>query len=180
MRLRLSVGMSLTIISVSTMLIGCRAGDPKIGPLPTNDPVMDTLFPGDPAMRPAPPGPFLNGKKYTITIKTGDLPHAGTDANVYIAFEGSKDDSEEIILDDPQRDDFERGHIDVFNLEYRDVGRIKAIYLRQDNTNFDPGWYVDWVSVRDNTTGETFKFDLHRWLAADQGDRLTKIYTKAN
>ncbi len=92
--------------------------------------------------------------------------------------EGTKDDSEDILLEDPQRDNFERGHADDFHFDYRDVGKVKAIWLRQDNTGFDPGWYVEWVEVKDNVTGAVYHFDVHRWLASDQGDRLTKVYEK--
>ena len=92
----------LALVVGGGVLAGCNPGDPTIGRLPSNDPIRDAVLPGDPAMRPAPPGPFINGHPYTVTIKTGDMEDAGTDANVFIAFEGTKDDSEDIMLDDPQ------------------------------------------------------------------------------
>ena len=39
--------------------------------------------------------------KYKVIIYTGNVPYAGTDANVYITLYGSSGQSEEILLHDP-------------------------------------------------------------------------------
>ena len=54
-------------------------------------------------------------KDFEVTIKTGDVKGAGTDANincVLIDEEGTR--SREILLDCLLRNDFERGQVDTF------------------------------------------------------------------
>ena len=56
-------------------------------------------------------------KDFVVTIKTGDVKGAGTDANIHCAFideEGTR--SREILLDVMFRDDFEKGNVDIFNI----------------------------------------------------------------
>lgn len=59
-----------------------------------------------------------SGPKYTykISVKTGDRPKAGTDANVYIVLHGNGQRSPETKLDAFFRNDFERGQLDVFRV----------------------------------------------------------------
>ena len=54
---------------------------------------------------------------FEVTIKTGDVKGAGTDANINCVFideEGTR--SREILLDCLLRNDFERGRIDTFDI----------------------------------------------------------------
>ena len=55
------------------------------------------------------------GKDFEVTVKTGDVKGAGTDANIYCTFideEGSR--SRDILLDCLLRNDFEKGNVDTF------------------------------------------------------------------
>ena len=58
------------------------------------------------------------GKDFEVTVKTGDVKGAGTDANIYCAFideEGTR--SRDIVLDVMFRDDFEKGNVDTFDIK---------------------------------------------------------------
>ena len=149
----------------AALLGGCTGANPH---LPVNDPIMEAVFPGDPAMHPSPPGPFVNGKPYTVTIKTGNLDKAGTDANVYIAFEGTKDDSEDILLENPQRDNFERGHADDFHFDYRDVGKIKAplmIHYAALDDRINAGWPAYEAALKANG----IKYEMYMYPGTNHG-----------
>ncbi|MEN3186556.1 MAG: PLAT/LH2 domain-containing protein [Atribacterota bacterium] len=54
-----------------------------------------------------------------------------------------------MFLDNPDRNDFERGRTDEFLLspqEVPDLGVITRVYLRHDNSGIRPGWFVVSVS----------------------------------
>ncbi len=117
------------------------------------------------------PPPFAG---YKVIITTGNMDGAGTDANVYLTLYGTQGTSREIFLDDPDRNDFERGQTDEFLLspqEVPDLGVINRVYLRHDNSGIRPGWFVVSVTVVNRSTGQEYVFVFNRWLAQDEGDR---------
>lgn len=61
-----------------------------------------------------------------MTIKTGDKPNAGTDANVYFALHGDKGETPQIGLQDESQafKRFERGRADKFVVQTVDVGKV--------------------------------------------------------
>lgn len=58
---------------------------------------------------------------YKISVKTGDRPKAGTDANVYIVLYGEGLESKETKLDACFHNDFERGQQDSFHIKHLPV-----------------------------------------------------------
>lgn len=64
---------------------------------------------------------------YHMTIKTGDKPSAGTDANVYFALHGDKGETPRIALQDESQTfkRFERGRADKFVVQTADVGKVR-------------------------------------------------------
>ncbi len=63
-----------------------------------------------------------------MTIKTGDKPSAGTDANVYFALHGDKGETPRIALQDEGQTfkRFERGRADKFVVQTADVGKVRT------------------------------------------------------
>ena len=53
--------------------------------------------------------------QFEVTVKTGDVRYAGTDANVYIIFVGTNGKSAKLFLDD-SRNNFERGMTETFKV----------------------------------------------------------------
>jgi hypothetical protein len=109
---------------------------------------------------------------YTVTIVTGDIENAGTGAEVYITLFGGNGDSGERQLVHP-RNDFERGHTDYFTFhQMRNLGELHEVRIRHNDRGEKPGWFLDGVTVRNETTGETWFFPCGRWLArtADDGE----------
>ena len=62
-----------------------------------------------------------------MTIKTGDKPNAGTDANVYFALHGNKGETPRIALQDESQTfkRFESGRADKFVVQTADVGKVR-------------------------------------------------------
>merc|ERR1712096_199457 len=85
--------------------------------------------------------------KYIVTVKTGDKFGAGTDANVYIQLFGESGETVEMKLDNA-KDNFETGKTDNFSLDMPNVGPLKRVVLRHDNSGASSGWFCESVSVR--------------------------------
>jgi hypothetical protein len=103
-------------------------------------------------------------RRLRITVKTGEATGAGTDD--FIAFQFN--DSNYFCPTYEQRQDmFENGAIDT--LEYANVmfnGPLDTIrLLLVSNAIFnDDDWYVDWVVVSDEQTGESWSAQINAWL----------------
>ena len=65
--------------------------------------------------------------KYEVTVITGDIKKAGTDANVHITIFGTHGDTGKRPLTQKFRDLFERNQKDVFVLEAIDLGKFMTI-----------------------------------------------------
>ena len=63
-----------------------------------------------------------------MSVKTGDVAHSGTDANVSLKIFGDKGDTGTMPLrsSDNTKNKFERGRTDLFKLEASDIGKVKA------------------------------------------------------
>ena len=110
-----------------------------------------------------------NFRTYVITVETGALDSAGTDAAVYLTMMGESGASTgEMLLDNP-KNNFEIGGRNTFYLPMKDIGPVGRIRIRHDNSGEKPGWFLDQVTVSTKGHG-TWVFACHRWLARDEGD----------
>src|SRR5215207_2362873 len=107
---------------------------------------------------------------YQISVITGDLDQAGTDARVYITLMGEKG-SFERQLGNP-RNNFQRGCQDVFTYEMPDLGKLERIRVHHDNSGDHPGWLLERIVVYTEATQHTggFRFPCGQWLAKTVGD----------
>mmetsp|Transcript_22009 Transcript_22009/g.66009 ORF Transcript_22009/g.66009 Transcript_22009/m.66009 type:complete len:2411 (+) Transcript_22009:238-7470(+) len=109
---------------------------------------------------------------YTIRVFTGDIRHAGTDANVYIVLFGENGDSGRIALRNSlsHSDKFERAMTDVFKIETAEFGCLQKIRVGHDNSGIGPGWFLDRVEIEVMSLGEAFTFNCGRWLCRTEDD----------
>nr|HPI97269.1 PKD domain-containing protein [Synergistales bacterium] len=120
---------------------------------------------------------------YEITLSTGNVENAGTDARVFLALIGrEKDDgmrrgSGEKELVPFSGDPFERGNNDKFTVDHSwgllPVEDLDFITIRHDNSNNRPGWYLNGLKIRDTGNNREWYFAVNSWLATDesQGQR---------
>lgn len=64
--------------------------------------------------------------QYHVTVKTGDIRYAGTDANVYIIFVGTSGKTKKLFMDD-SRNNFERGALEQFEVRIRCLSNSSLI-----------------------------------------------------
>lgn len=66
------------------------------------------------------------GTPYVVTVQTGSVNKAGTDANVYLTLNGDKNKIVRRQLQKPEsgKDPFEKGNKDVFKFDEIDIGKV--------------------------------------------------------
>ena len=81
-----------------------------------------------------------------MIVYTSDTRGAGTDSNVMMVLYGSGGKSEELLLNN-ETDNFERGNVDRFKIEVKDVGTPYKIRIRHDNSKPFSDWHLDKVRI---------------------------------
>lgn len=131
---------------------------------------------------------------YQIIVTTGNKSFAGTDANVYIQLHGRKGQETPRLPLDDEKNNFEKGQIDVFKIESVDVGPVSYVTIGHDDSGPGAGWYLDEVKVRryiqKNEAKEYVKrgrqkplyeesvFPCKRWLSSSDDDKKTERQLK--
>jgi len=85
--------------------------------------------------------PFILATSYHVSVRTGDMIGAGTDANVYVILYGDQGDTGKLNLKQAinTKNKFERGRTDQFKLEAVDIGKVSLFkWLR---VCVREGWY---------------------------------------
>ncbi|XP_078530890.1 lipoxygenase homology domain-containing protein 1 isoform X2 [Lissotriton helveticus] len=115
----------------------------------------------------------LETHTYKVSVFTGDIYGAGTDANVFITIYGDLGDTGERKLSKSEANSnkFERGQMDRFTIEAVDLGVIYKIRIRHDNTLLNADWYLDKVEILDEDTEEAYLFVCERWLSKKKEDK---------
>ncbi|XP_036061123.1 lipoxygenase homology domain-containing protein 1 isoform X2 [Onychomys torridus] len=116
------------------------------------------------------PGPEPN--TYEVQVITGNVPKAGTDANVYLTIYGEEygDTGERPLKKSDKSNKFEQGQTDTFTIYAIDLGALTKIRIRHDNTGNRPGWFLDRVDITDMNSEITYYFPCQRWLAVEEDD----------
>uniref|UniRef100_A0AAY5K4A4 PLAT domain-containing protein n=1 Tax=Esox lucius TaxID=8010 RepID=A0AAY5K4A4_ESOLU len=116
----------------------------------------------------------LETHTYKVSVMTGDVYNAGTDANVFLTIYGDLGDTGERKLSKSETNSnkFERGAVDQFVIEAVDLGQVFKIKIRHDNSMLSADWYLDQVEIVDEDSEEVFLFLCERWLSRKREDRL--------
>ncbi|XP_060788698.1 lipoxygenase homology domain-containing protein 1 [Neoarius graeffei] len=121
----------------------------------------------------------LETHTYEVSVRTGDMYGAGTDANVFMTIYGELGDTGEHKLSksETNRNKFKRGAVDKFSIEAVDLGQVFKIKIRHDNSMIGADWFLDQVEIVDTDTEEIFMFLCERWLSKKKEDkRIERIF----
>ncbi|KAE8291828.1 Lipoxygenase-like proteiny domain-containing protein 1 [Larimichthys crocea] len=115
----------------------------------------------------------LETHTYKVSVRTGDMYGAGTDANVFLTICGDLGDTGErkLARSETNKNKFERGMVDKFTIQAVDLGQVYKIRIRHDNTNIAADWYLDQVEVLDEDSEEVYMFLCERWLSTKKEDK---------
>lgn len=106
---------------------------------------------------------------YTVTVYTGDVSGAGTDANIFLTITGTRGSTGEQRLNGLiSGNAFERDQTDKCVLHgLPSVGEITSITVRSDDSFAGSAWYLGWVEI--SSPGVTTRrFTLNDWIKAGQ------------
>uniref|UniRef100_A0A8C8XYH4 Lipoxygenase homology domain-containing protein 1 n=1 Tax=Panthera leo TaxID=9689 RepID=A0A8C8XYH4_PANLE len=112
--------------------------------------------------------------RYRVTVCTGELEGAGTDANVYLCLFGDLGDTGERLLYNCRNntDLFEKGNADEFTIESVTMRKVRRVRIRHDGKGGGSGWFLERVLVREEGQPESdnVEFPCLRWLDKDKDD----------
>uniref|UniRef100_A0A8C9M1P1 Lipoxygenase homology domain-containing protein 1 n=1 Tax=Panthera tigris altaica TaxID=74533 RepID=A0A8C9M1P1_PANTA len=112
--------------------------------------------------------------RYRVTVCTGELEGAGTDANVYLCLFGDMGDTGERLLYNCRNntDLFEKGNADEFTIESVTMRKVRRVRIRHDGKGGGSGWFLERVLVREEGQPESdnVEFPCLRWLDKDKDD----------
>nr|KAF6422944.1 lipoxygenase homology domains 1 [Rousettus aegyptiacus] len=109
---------------------------------------------------------------YEVQVITGNVPKAGTDANVYLTIYGEEygDTGERPLKKSDKSNKFEQGQTDTFTIYAIDLGALTKIRIRHDNSGNRAGWFLDRIDITDVNNEITYYFPCQRWLAVEEDD----------
>lgn len=115
---------------------------------------------------------------YHITVITGNVRLAGTDAQVFIEIIGDKGITSVHKLNTPNKSkrEFERDQTNHFHIFDINVGQIRAIRIFHDNSGTAPGWFLDAVLIKSVSTAITGNKEKHDAELKDQLEKLRKKF----
>lgn len=108
-------------------------------------------------------------RTYYFLVKTENVSKAGTDSGIYVIVHGLEGKTKEIRLNDYiSGNALERGDLECFEVDLKDVGKINILELRSDCKYAGSGWKPLFVQV------DTARFTINKWIT----DTSSKIYDR--
>lgn len=110
---------------------------------------------------------------YKLSVYTSDVKNAGTDANMHVCLYGQTGDSGDVQLRKSltNRDKFERGKVDEFELQCIDLGELTKLRIGHDGKGVGSGWHLDKCVVDAQLLGKTWTFPCGRWFSTSEDDK---------
>ncbi|CAD6186786.1 unnamed protein product [Caenorhabditis auriculariae] len=108
---------------------------------------------------------YHDGRLWDVIVETCDTEGAGTDASVYLKiFYESGHDSEVFNLDNPSRDDFERGTRDHFKLYFKQSDIVNMGLFWWPGFSIYQSWCVNWVLLLNSDIEACFEGIFEKWI----------------
>lgn len=118
--------------------------------------------------------------KYDITIYTGDVTGAGTDANIDLTIYG--DGQQKTFRLNPliSGNAFERNQTDTLTLKNVGILTVDKITLTSDNSYAGAAWYLGWIDIKVAGYENPGRFTCNCWIDSDNPSRtLTSDFVKS-
>ncbi|XP_061674583.1 lipoxygenase homology domain-containing protein 1-like [Syngnathoides biaculeatus] len=113
----------------------------------------------------------LHVNTYEVCVLTAGAPGAGSDADAFINIYGEYGDTGERYPGNSDNlNKLERGEEDVFIVTAVDLGPLKKLRIRHDDSPSYSSWCLDGVEIVDTKDDTTCYFPCNRWLAVDEDD----------
>ncbi|KAL8618371.1 hypothetical protein ACOMHN_047443 [Nucella lapillus] len=110
---------------------------------------------------------------YKVTVWTGDLPGATTDAHVYLTITGDQAASQKTRLWHRQGTSsfaFVRGSREVFHVKGPKMGALRMVTIEHDGLEQRHSWHLERVEVQCMESRRVWAFPCRSWLSLHNGD----------
>lgn len=108
--------------------------------------------------------PFLPGNyAYALTIKTGNVGGAGTDANVTFTLTGTRGFAKKTV-DTKFIKRMESGSTNYVTIQSPDLGPLVSITVQRDDTGNGPGWFLEYIQVASARYGVAAQVTYNKWI----------------
>ncbi|XP_052774352.1 lipoxygenase homology domain-containing protein 1-like isoform X2 [Mya arenaria] len=115
----------------------------------------------------------LKDQIYIVSVKTGNVPRAETEADVFCNLIGQWGTSgQRLLAVSSNQDKFRGGQVDEFTISCVDLGSVEKVVIGHNKVGRGQGWFCEEVIVKVAELDETI-FPCHRWLDTGCGDRKT-------
>ncbi|XP_073252161.1 lipoxygenase homology domain-containing protein 1-like [Porites lutea] len=107
--------------------------------------------------------------EYDIKTGTSDIVGADSNANIWIIIRGVKGVTRKILLDNPEKDDFQQGSVDDFKVYAEDVGTVLGFEVMRDDTvsnGVSAAWGFDSIGVKPAWDDKYLTFYYNNYLPA--------------
>ncbi|KAM4028013.1 oxygen-regulated protein 1 [Anomaloglossus baeobatrachus] len=111
-----------------------------------------------------------NEGEWKITLVTGNVTNAGTDATVFLYVYGTEESSGPIMLGSGSHQLFNVNSADTFQINLINLSKLYKIRIGHDNTGDNPDWYLEEVKLYNLSSKEMFHLPVNRWLGEKDGD----------
>ncbi|XP_055489425.1 lipoxygenase homology domain-containing protein 1-like [Leucoraja erinacea] len=111
--------------------------------------------------------------KWKITVRTGDLPTAGTTAQVHIVLYGDEGNSRIHLHRGGSHAKFQSGQKDVIivcTVNTKNIGKLYKIRIGHNNTGKFPGWHCKSIHLQNTSSGKEYHFNVNSWMDRNKGD----------
>ncbi|XP_073440095.1 oxygen-regulated protein 1 [Dendrobates tinctorius] len=116
-----------------------------------------------------------NEGEWKITLVTGNLANAGTDATVFLHVYGTGASSGPITLGSGSHQLFNVNSADTFQINLKNLCKPYKIRIGHDNSGDSPDWYLEEVKLCDLSSDQEFHLPVNRWLGEKHDDGDTWI-----
>jgi len=100
---------------------------------------------------------------YALTVRTGDVEMAGTDAKLTFTLKGALGSISKTI-DANLNGRMERNHTNFVTIPSPDLGELASITVQRDNSGNAPNWFLDSIRVESFRYGASKQARFGRWI----------------
>ncbi|WP_295066918.1 PLAT/LH2 domain-containing protein [Ruminococcus sp.] len=113
--------------------------------------------------------------EYFVNIQIANTNNAGTDANIYIRLRGTNRATDFILLDHPEKDDFERNTYNLFKVNAENLGTLQDVTIRNGYEGKGADMKINYIEITDKSINKKYRLKGDCWLDSNHGK--DKVFT---
>lgn len=116
---------------------------------------------------------------YKVSLTTGDKPHCGTEAKIYITVNGTYGKIKKTHLfkkkshklkNTKRPFQFSKDSTHTFKISNPDIGEIKSILIENSGSKKEDAWFLNRIELTNMAKKKCWSFPCYQWLSLFHGD----------